>query len=306
LEAWQDAGSPPTVANAVVSIAPPVVRSRHDVRPVGEAVLALARQTGGPVASALPFASYELYLRAQVNELFAAQKGAVFGSNLEDTWNRLMERSGWWAPSYSTADELWAQIQQQGGWWQPAYTFGDWSRVFHTPSGRFEFYSQAMAPVLKQQAHAGKLDDRQCLPHQPATPTATPNFPLLLTAVEVLPLSGGEGAHLPYLQQIAGTHLFASWDSWLEIHPETARRFGIGEGDDVWVESRRGRVKVRARLYEGARPGMVHLPLGYGHQAGSEWACRGANAARLLEDQLDRLTGLPQGGGGTYVKVYRA
>ncbi len=304
LEAWQDMGSPPAAANAMVSVSPPAVRSRKDVRHVGDVVLSLAHSLGGSVAAALPFSSYEQYLRRQVDELFAAQSGAVFGSKLEETWNGLMERSGWWAPTYSTADELWQQVKQQGGWWEPAYSHGEWSRVLRTPSGRFEFYSQALAQAARKQAGSGSMDDRVCLPHQPKIADGTPNFPLLLLPVEGLPLSGGEGAHLPYLQQIAGEHLFANWDSWLEIHPETARQYGIKEGDNVWIESARGRVRARARLYEGARPGVVHLPLGYGHTAGNEWACRGVNPLRIVGEQQEPWTGLPQVG-GTYVKVYR-
>ncbi len=301
LESWQDAGPPPTTGNALVAISPPAVKPRKDVRHPGDALLSLARTLGGPVAAALPFASYEEFLRNQVNDLYAAQEGSVFGSTLEDSWNRLMERSGWWAPSYKDADELWEQVKKQGGWWEPAYSYGEWSRVLRTKSGRFEFYSQALAETKQRQA---KTDDRQCLPHQPPLSEATTNFPLVLMPVEQLPFAGGEGAHLPYLQQIAGEQLFEKWESWLEIHPETARTFGIGDGDLVWIESRRGRVQARARFFEGARPGTVHLPLGYGHKSGGEWACRGANPLEITETG-DGVTGLPSVH-GTYVKVYRA
>jgi anaerobic selenocysteine-containing dehydrogenase len=306
LESWQDTGSPPTVANALLALSPAVVRPHQDVRHTGDALLAIARSLGGPVAAALPLASYEAYLRRHVDQLFVAQGGAVFGSNLEDTWNRLMERSGWWAPSYSTSDQLWDQMKEQGGWWEPAYSYREWGRVFRTASGRFEFYSQALAEAARQQArpaHA-ELDDRACLPHQATLPEVSSSFPLQLLVVEQLPLSGGQGAHLPYLQQIAGEHLFASWDSWLEINPETAHQFGIEDGEMVWVESRRGRVQARARFFEGARPGVVHLPLGYGRTTGSPWACRGANPLQLVEQKLDPFTGLPLTS-GTQVKVYR-
>ncbi len=312
LESWQDTGPPPAVANALLAISPPVVRARKDVRHPGDALLALARSLGDKVAAALPFANYEAYLRRQVDGVFAAQAGAVFGSNLEETWDRLMERSGWWAPSYSTSEQLWEQVKQQGGWWEPAYSYGEWARVFRTSSGRFEFYSQALAQAARQQARAAhtggsaaRIDDRACLPHQTVLPETSSNFPLLLLVVEQLPLSGGQGAHLPYLQQIAGEHLFASWDSWLEIHPETAHQFGIEDGAMVWVESRRGRVQARARIYEGARPGVVHLPLGYGRATGSPWACRGANPLQIVEQQSDPVTGMPLNS-GTHVKVYRA
>ncbi len=304
LESWQDAGAPPTAANAIVSISPPAVHPRKDVRHVGDAMLAIARALGGSVAASLPYQDYEAFLRSEVNAVYAAQAGAVFGSSLEDTWNRLMERSGWWAPSYANADELWAQIKKQGGWWEPAYSHGEWSRVLRTKSGKFEFYSQALADNARQQ-HGRRFDDLACLPHQPTLAEATPNYPLLLMPVEQLPLAGGEGAHLTYLEQIAGGQLFEKWESWLEINPETARTFGIADGDLVWVESRRGRVQARARLFAGARPAVVHLPLGYGHKSGSDWACRGANPLDIVETAPDLATSLPSAH-GTYVKVYRA
>jgi len=121
---------------------------------------------------------------------------------------------------------------------------------------------------------------------------------------EVLPLSRGEGAHLPYLQQTAGAHLFEQWESWLEINPETAHSLRISDRDMVWVESRVGRAQVRARVYGGVRPGVVHLPLGYGHTAGGEWGRRGVNPLALIEDRREPLAGLPQVT-STYVRVYR-
>lgn len=123
--------------------------------------------------------------------------------------------------------------------------------------------------------------------------------------IEVLPLAGGEGTHMPYLQQIAGEHVFAHWDSWLEINPHTARNLGINDRDLVWVESSRGRVQARARLYAGVRPETVHLPMGYGHTAGPEWQCRGVNPLTIMEAGPEPVAGLPQTG-NTFVKVYRA
>jgi anaerobic selenocysteine-containing dehydrogenase len=295
----------------VQSISPPVVGPRNNSRHSGDVILELARILGGPVSASLPFASFEEYLRRQVEELFDAQVGSVFTTSLEETWNRLLERSGWWAPTYSNAEELWLQIKEQGGWWVPTYYYGEWERFFQTSSGRFEFFSQTLAlwagkhPDFARRAGLEPDDDRLFMPHQPPLAEAPADFQLLLLPIETLPLAGGSGAHLPYLQQIAGPHLFAHWESWLEINPHTAHRLGIGDGDTVWVESRRGRAKVRARLYEGARPDVVHLPLGYGHTEGSEWAQRGVNPLSLLEEDYDPVAGLPQTN-STYVKVYRS
>lgn len=311
LERWQEAASPPGFPYAVQAISPPVIAARHRTRHPGDVVLEIARFLGGTVAAALPFADFEAYLRRRADQLFAAQTGSVFSTGLDESWNRLVERSGWWSPTYSNAEELWEQMKEKGGWWEPTYYYGEWDRTVRTPSRRFEFYSQTLerwagkSPRFASAVGLEPGDDRLFLPHQPPVAPAPSGYPLLLMPIEVLPLAGGEGAHLPYLQQIAGLHLFANWESWLEIHPETAHKLGIHDGDRVWVESRRGRAQARARVYAGARPDVVHLPLGYGHTAGSAWGRRGVNPLALLEEHYDPVAGLPQTG-ATYVKVYRS
>ncbi len=45
----------------------------------------------------------------------------------------------------------------------------------------------------------------------------------------------------------------------LEIHPEDAKALGIANGQIVWVSSRRGRIKVRARITDKSQPGWVFM-----------------------------------------------
>lgn len=49
----------------------------------------------------------------------------------------------------------------------------------------------------------------------------------------------------------------------IEIHPDTAADFGIGEGDIVLVESARGCIKCQAKLTEDIRPQVVQLFHGF-------------------------------------------
>ena len=49
------------------------------------------------------------------------------------------------------------------------------------------------------------------------------------------------------------------------IHPELARKVGVGEGDYVWVESPVNKIKVRVHLSEGIRPDCVAVDHGFGH-----------------------------------------
>jgi ferredoxin-nitrate reductase len=55
-----------------------------------------------------------------------------------------------------------------------------------------------------------------------------------------------------------------------ELHPHDAAALGVAEGDLVTVTSRRGEVRVAARLSAGLRPGMVFLPMHWGRQLGSD------------------------------------
>ena len=45
----------------------------------------------------------------------------------------------------------------------------------------------------------------------------------------------------------------------LEIHPDTAAQHGIDDGDWVWIERPEGRVKQRASVTDGIRPGTINL-----------------------------------------------
>ncbi|HCX64470.1 MAG TPA: hypothetical protein DHN33_04580 [Eubacteriaceae bacterium] len=43
----------------------------------------------------------------------------------------------------------------------------------------------------------------------------------------------------------------------IQIHPDKAKELGISEGDWVWIETPRGRIKQVARLFEGIDPKLV-------------------------------------------------
>ena len=117
----------------------------------------------------------------------------------------------------------------------------------------------------------------------------------------------GRGANQPHLQEMLGTYLNQSWDSWLEINPRVAHHLGIAHGDEVWVESPTGeRIKVRAILFEGARPDVVNVPFELGHEAYGRWAVgRGANPNRLVVNDTNPLTGTLNPF-ATRVNVYKA
>jgi len=49
----------------------------------------------------------------------------------------------------------------------------------------------------------------------------------------------------------------------MQIHPATAESLSINEGDWVWIETPRGRVRQKAELSDGIDPGVVHAEHGW-------------------------------------------
>jgi len=93
----------------------------------------------------------------------------------------------------------------------------------------------------------------------------------------------GRHADVSWLQELPDPVTKAVWGNCLEVHPETAARLGVGDGDEVEVTSAHGRVTARARLYPGLDRRTVAMAIGYGRTASMRFAAgRGANAIQLL------------------------
>lgn len=61
-------------------------------------------------------------------------------------------------------------------------------------------------------------------------------------------------------------------EPFVDLHPEDAARAGVSDGAHVFVESRRGRVRARARVGDRIRQGSVFVPYHFGYLAGEELA----------------------------------
>ena len=102
----------------------------------------------------------------------------------------------------------------------------------------------------------------------------------------------GRGANKPWLQELPDPLTQAVWDSWLEIHPETAERLGVAEGDLLTITSPQGSIEASAYFYAGLRRDAVAMPIGLGHSAYGRYAQgRGVNPVRLLSAQPETASG---------------
>jgi molybdopterin-containing oxidoreductase family iron-sulfur binding subunit len=100
------------------------------------------------------------------------------------------------------------------------------------------------------------------------------------------------GANRSWMQELPDAVSKAVWNSWVEIHPETAAPLGLETGDLVEVRTPAGSITAAAFLYEGIRPDTIAIPLGQGHtEFGRSAKSRGVNALDLLDGTFDPHTG---------------
>jgi anaerobic selenocysteine-containing dehydrogenase len=339
LELWQDIPFNPLFENSGLGVAQPAIKPLYNTMNTGDVFLRVAEKMGGIMAESLPWKDFKEVISYSLEGMFDARTGTIFTDSTEEKHIRLLEARGWWTSSYHSYKEFWKALLEKGGWWDPVYFYGEWRKIFETPSRKFEFYSQRLQERLEQLAgqnvnrtllpEEGKkgaiaheirsivkemgIDTREdmvYLPHfDPPRFSGNDNeFPLHLIPYELLLLNSGEGASQPWLLEIVGFHLKLKlgWGSWVEINPETAKDLGVLDGDWVWVESQLGKIKVKVRTFIGAMPGVVNIPIGMGHQSLGRWAeNRGVNPNSLIEIDYDFLGGKVSRM-ATKVKVYKA
>ena len=109
---------------------------------------------------------------------------------------------------------------------------------------------------------------------------------LQLTTLIVFPsiaLHDGRGANKPWLQELPDPVSKITWHGWVEVHPETAAKWQLANGDVVLLRSPHGAVRAPVWINPGIRPDVLAVPTGQGHKAYGRYAKdRSFNAFELL------------------------
>ena len=296
LERWQDDQVTHLAGFTCFSVARPASKSLHDARNTADAVLQIAQALGGSVAQNLPWKKFEDLLRDGARGLYESQRGYVVSAHAEEALRKVLEREGYWVPEFKDYDAFWNGLLQRGAWWDPTGLPVSRKALLRTSSGKFEFYSTALKQLVDKAVRqeggkssfvatlaAGKAEDMLFLPAAAIRSAAkTESFPLRLSTYRLMSRPMGGGRNQPWLLEQPAVHVQASWESWVEVHPKTAAALGIKEGDWVWVESAKGRVKLRLKVYPGTRPDVVHVPLFGGE---------GPNPNDLIANETDIFRG---------------
>ena len=77
-----------------------------------------------------------------------------------------------------------------------------------------------------------------------------------------------------------------SWQTWVELNPDTAKKLDLNDGDVVKVTSPRGEIEAPVYVYPAIRPDTVAIPFGQGHTDYGRFAKnRGSNPIELVAVQ---------------------
>lgn len=156
---------------------------------------------------------------------------------------------------------------------------------FNTPSKKVEIFSEE----LKQQGVDPLPVYREC----PETPVSEPKlaekYPLIATTRKLNAYRHSSG------RQIAGLRKRRP-DPLVMIHPKTAHALSIEEGDWVFIENKRGKIKQKAALSTNIDPRVVMIDHGWwfpemGQKDMFGWALSNDNVLTNCEPPFSRETG---------------
>lgn len=123
---------------------------------------------------------------------------------------------------------------------------------FDTPSKKAEIYSN----LLKEWGF-DPLPKYRELPETPySEPELAKEYPLVLTSRKRVAYRHTQGRQIPSLRAMHPEPVTV-------IHPETAAKLGIKEGDEVYIETKRGRIKQKATLTDWIDPRVVEVAYGW-------------------------------------------
>jgi anaerobic selenocysteine-containing dehydrogenase len=124
---------------------------------------------------------------------------------------------------------------------------------FGTSTGKVELYSMLLERLL--------YDPLPSYEEPRETPVGSPDlanqYPLMLiTGMRHDPFFHSEHRQIESLRRLHP-------DPLVQVHPDTAQELGIGDGEWVWIETPRGRVRQKCQYFDGIHPKVVSAQHGW-------------------------------------------
>ena len=198
----------------------------------------------------------------------------------------ILEELGRRRPEYAGID--FDQFKQMG-WIAPEREYyGYRKRGFRTETGKFELFSPRL-----QRAGADPLPDWQEVPESPESrPDLLPDYPLILTTgSRTQPYFISNNRQIKSLRK---QHPFPL----VSMHPETGAKYGIREGEWVYIETPRGRITQKALFLSEMDREVISCEMGWWYpEAGAPdygWQESNANILTVGHEPHDPIGGAYQ------------
>ena len=179
----------------------------------------------------------------------------------EKYWRKTLEDEFTWCLEplldelgYSSAEEF----AKKERWWFPPFVEKRYEKInpktgkpwgFATPTGKAEVYS-----TILEKLGYDPLPHYEEPPESPiSTPELAKEYPFILTTgMRFRAMHHSEHRQIPSLRRLQPYPT-------AKINPDTARELGINEGDWVFIQTPRGKIKQKAILYSGMHPRVIEI-----------------------------------------------
>lgn len=165
--------------------------------------------------------------------------GEYFWDSIEDFWNYILEPTGLTFEKFKNMGQFTGKKRTKQ--YKKYEEHG-----FKTTSGKVELYSTQLEEL--------GFDPVPVYHEPPEIPFSDPElvkeYPLLCTARKVAAYRHSCGRQIPSLRR-------SHPDPVMIIHPDTASKLGIKEGDWAYIETRRGRIRQKAKISTSLDPRVI-------------------------------------------------
>jgi thiosulfate reductase/polysulfide reductase chain A len=138
---------------------------------------------------------------------------------------------------------------------------------FKTPSGKIEIFSQQVEDAFPGYG----------VPAAHTLDVAHPKYPFILTSGKTAIHTNGHTQNIPFLNMLMSEN--PVW-----MHPETAKKAGVENGEEVYLQNETAKEKAKVFITEGISPDVLFAYMGFGRSSSklSRATGKGTNLSKLL------------------------
>lgn len=286
-------------SHQAIGLRQPVIAPLYQSRQSDDVILMLCRKfLSGDWAGRK---SYKSYIEEKLDKIYKTNIGSPFSDEFRISFDSLLAERGWRRREYSDSRGFLGEVRKTGGWWNSSQLRERQRGKFSSTINGFYLDSRLLRDRFK--GSKTKLDELMASSgfnvekgteyalgaYRDSEESEGNQFPLALYIME-LTTTRGEGGRLNDMADMIGHYEYIKWKSWVELNPETASQLGLTEGQMVWVESPRGKIKLTLVINPGLMPEVVAVPAGLGKKGAYAF---GENITNILSTEREIFTGTP-------------